>query len=143
MNTNKSEVEFFEGNNRELENLFLQQKSGNRFRCILMFDGMQMKTYEGFFSEFSEALSFPAYFGKNMNAFIDCMEDLSWLSYEGYFIIIQNFATVLSEEVEVSKESIIEVLTRISNFWNNPYDIDKPWGHEPISFKFLLHRWPC
>lgn len=39
-------------------------------------DGTKIKDWDSFFEEFSKAFGFPAFFGKNMDAWIDCMTNL-------------------------------------------------------------------
>jgi hypothetical protein len=36
-----------------------------------------IKDWDSFHAQFAEALGFPAFYGNNMNAWIDCMSDLS------------------------------------------------------------------
>ncbi len=39
-------------------------------------DALQIKDWESFHDCFSKAFDFPAYYGKNLDAWIDCMSDL-------------------------------------------------------------------
>ena len=39
-------------------------------------DGTKIKDWASFFEEFDKAFGFPAFFGKNMDAWIDCMTNL-------------------------------------------------------------------
>ncbi len=50
----------------------------------------------GLFDAFAKALRFPEYFGKNWDAFNDCLSGLSWLDGRGWVLILSNcrpFAT--------------------------------------------------
>lgn len=38
----------------------------------------------------ADALAFPPYFGRNWDAFADCLTDLSWLPMQGYAILYNN-----------------------------------------------------
>ncbi|WP_343486036.1 barstar family protein [Allomuricauda sp. d1] len=40
-------------------------------------DGNKLTDWNSFHSEFKIALSFPDYYGENMNAWIDCVDDLT------------------------------------------------------------------
>ncbi len=44
----------------------------------------------GFLEAAAEALRFPDYFGRNWDAFEECLTDLSWLDVEGFFLVIRN-----------------------------------------------------
>lgn len=46
-------------------------------------DGAAMGDRDGMFDEFATALEFPAWFGRNWDAFLDCLRDLSWLADRG------------------------------------------------------------
>lgn len=40
-------------------------------------DGLKLKNWKSFHKEFKVKLNFPDYYGENMNAWIDCMDELS------------------------------------------------------------------
>ncbi len=57
-------------------------------------DGSRITGEEDFFRESQAALGFPAYFGKNWDAFDDCVTDLSWLPpAKANVILYDNFDT--------------------------------------------------
>jgi RNAse (barnase) inhibitor barstar len=43
-----------------------------------------------FLSRVAEALEFPDWFGRNWDAFFDCLTDLSWLPARGHVLILVN-----------------------------------------------------
>ena len=43
---------------------------------IVHVDGAKIKDWETFFDEFASAFGFPDFFGRNMDAWIDCMTNL-------------------------------------------------------------------
>jgi RNAse (barnase) inhibitor barstar len=47
-----------------------------------------MKSMRQVYDAFAVKLSFPEYFGRNYNAFIDCLFDLSWLSEKSAFVAV-------------------------------------------------------
>jgi RNAse (barnase) inhibitor barstar len=47
---------------------------------------------EEFLARMAEALDFPAWFGRNWDAFFDCLADLSWLPAEGHVLVLLNTA---------------------------------------------------
>jgi len=40
-------------------------------------DGRKLKDWKSFHSTFKKVMGFPDYYGKNMNAWIDCMDELT------------------------------------------------------------------
>jgi len=50
---------------------------------------------DGVFDEFAACLQFPHYFGRNWNAFIDCVQDLEWLPSSAFVLIIRDARRLL------------------------------------------------
>lgn len=46
---------------------------------VVKIDGARIHDWESFHTLFAESLDFPDYYGRNMNAWIDCMTDLTEL----------------------------------------------------------------
>jgi RNAse (barnase) inhibitor barstar len=59
----------------------------------------------GLFDAFAKALKFPEHFGKNWDAFNDCLSDLAWLDGKGWVLILMNcrpFATKHEADFDVT-----------------------------------------
>ncbi|MEW6497550.1 MAG: barstar family protein [Cyanobacteriota bacterium] len=94
----------------------LCQEYGFQFFYI---NGKNVTSKSEFFQNCAETMNFPDYFGYNWDAFADCMNDLSWLSANGYILLYtqpENFANndpsewstvllVLQEAVESWRET--------------------------------------
>ena len=76
---------------------------------LFILEGRNMQTEESLHNEFSNKLNFPSYYGKNWDAFNDCISDLSWLNTESVRIVIDNFNDVLPEN-EKGKKILVEIL---------------------------------
>jgi hypothetical protein len=63
-------------------------------------EGGRCATKAGLLSEFARVLEFPPYFGKNWDAFEECLTDLSWMPAAGYLIVITNAEQVLPDSAE-------------------------------------------
>ena len=50
-------------------------------------DGNEVKTKAEFFQASAQMMNLPDYFGDNWDAFSDCINDLSWLSADGYILL--------------------------------------------------------
>ena len=58
-------------------------------------NGNDVATKAEFFQASAQIMNFPDYFGDNWDAFSDCIDDLSWLSADGYILLYtqpDNFA---------------------------------------------------
>ncbi|MFK7908145.1 MAG: barstar family protein [Chitinophagales bacterium] len=62
------------------------------------------------------ALNFPDYYGENLNAFHDCLEDLYNKRYRGLILVFRNFDNFVEED-KIFAESILDIITRESRIW--------------------------
>ena len=65
---------------------------------------------------FAKALSFPAHFGKNWDAFNDCLTDMQWLDGKGWVVIVAN-AERFAEKNEEEFTTAIKILTGAAEHW--------------------------
>jgi hypothetical protein len=73
----------------------LRPRSNTEVRTL---DGLRMRTNHEMMSEFARGLSFPDYFGHNMDALEECLGDLSWLSGAHVAIVIDRTEHVLDRD---------------------------------------------
>jgi hypothetical protein len=96
---------------------FFQKKN----YLIKFINGENCKNKLNLLDQFSKALNFPDYFGKNWDAFDEVMGDLNWLNMEefgGILICISNPQFLLSDEpdeintfLDIIKSAILDVAT--------------------------------
>jgi RNAse (barnase) inhibitor barstar len=72
-------------------------------------DGTRIRTKAEFMTEVAEALSFPAWFGHNLDALYDCLSDLSWLP-EGEHVLVWSAPEVLAAADPGAYQAIQDVL---------------------------------
>ncbi|MGH3620822.1 MAG: barstar family protein [Sciscionella sp.] len=53
-------------------------------------DGSTVSTKDGAMTAIADALSFPDYFGRNLDALYDCLRDLSWLPAGEHVLILSS-----------------------------------------------------
>ena len=63
-----------------------------------------------------EALFFPDYYGENLNAFDDCLEDMLNKKYRGLVLIFRNFDNFV-EQSRPTAEGILDSIARTSREW--------------------------
>jgi len=62
--------------------------------AIHEFDGCNWRVEDDFHDEVANALQFPGYYGRNLNAFKDCMRDVEVSDDGGMVIVIRNIEAV-------------------------------------------------
>jgi len=70
----------------------------------------------GLLDRFAKALCFPTHFGKNWDAFKDCLSDLEWLDGKGWVVIVAN-AQNFADKHEQEFTTAIEILTGAAAHW--------------------------
>ena len=70
----------------------------------------------GLLDRFAKALCFPTHFGKNWDAFNDCLTDLQWLDGQGWVVIVTN-ARSFADKHEEEFTTAIEILTGAAEHW--------------------------
>ncbi len=92
---------------KKLENLILEKKSENKFEV----DAGKILDWKSFHKEFRKQLKFPKYYGENMDAWIDCIDEISEKS-DGV-IRIKN-----SQNLKNKNPEILNSLIECSQFVN-------------------------
>ncbi|WP_378187393.1 barstar family protein [Aquimarina sp. W85] len=83
---------------------------------ITAIDGNQCKSVKDFVVEIGRAFSFPDYYGENLDALNDCINDLDWILKDNYILIINNFELFISDNKQDRKD-MIDFLDEISEQW--------------------------
>ena len=88
----------------------------NKNCFITAIDGNKCKNVKDFVVEIGQAFSFPNYYGKNLDALNDCINDLDWISKDNYILIINDFESFISDSKE-DREDMVGFLNEISEQW--------------------------
>jgi RNAse (barnase) inhibitor barstar len=67
---------------------------------------------QGLLDRFAQDLSFPVYFGRNWDALIDCLSDLSWVQAPEVVIDHAAVPQLLSSDLRLYLESLIDSADR-------------------------------
>lgn len=60
-------------------------------------------------ARFADALQFPAWFGHNWDALLDCLADLAWLDAPGYVVTVRGLAALHARTPEAA-DALREIL---------------------------------
>ncbi|MEP2946468.1 MAG: barstar family protein [Lentilitoribacter sp.] len=111
--------------------------SVNNDQCFVL-RGDKMRTYEGLYSEYSDAFNFPNYFGKNLNALIDVLTDLSWLNYSKYVVYIQDSEKFLADEPPQNLQNILAIMEEVGQDWSEAVMQGEVFDRDAIPFHTVL-----
>lgn len=99
--------------------------------------GRRMTHRDGVFDEFAAALQFPLYFGRNWNAFVDCLQDLEWHPWKACAIIIADSDAVLTRGDKDEFSLLLQFLTEAGESLAGSNEF-----REARSFHVILHAAP-
>ena len=105
---------------------------------IVLMNGKNMNSYNGFYDEFAKAFKFPELYGKNLNALSEMLADLSWFKKERYIILIENGSSVLSTANNDALEGFLELLEEIGEEWSQPVIQGEEWDRPSIPFNTVI-----
>jgi RNAse (barnase) inhibitor barstar len=77
--------------------------------------------------EIAETLEFPDWFGGNLDALADCLNDLSWLAAPGYLLVLEHIGAWREQAAE-DVEAVVEILQ----------DAAARWGADDVPFWAML-----
>jgi Barstar, RNAse (barnase) inhibitor len=82
-------------------------------------DGERCKDIKSFLKEIGIAFKFPDYYGQNMDALDECINDLDWIDCNSYTLKIIHFNQFLKYETEETRKYIFDFFDRVKNEWAN------------------------
>jgi RNAse (barnase) inhibitor barstar len=92
---------------------------------VAIIEGKSAATMTDFYNQMSKQLHLPSYFGKNLDAFYDCLCDFSWLDSNHIQIILRDYDDFLSKEPPLKRWDLLVVLNDAVNEWKGMKGKDK------------------
>lgn len=103
---------------QDLETLLADTR--DRHEVVGILHGSRCHTKQEFFDEVSAVLRFPDYFGRNWDAFSECMNDLEdWLPATNYLLVITNAEQFLLSEPPKERAVCMDILARAAERWRS------------------------
>jgi RNAse (barnase) inhibitor barstar len=84
--------------------------------------------------EIADALSFPDWFGNNLDALADCLNDLSWLPSGGYVLVLEHIGD-WRERAPDEVDDVLDILNGAAARWAD--DQVPFWAFLPLSAREL------
>jgi RNAse (barnase) inhibitor barstar len=100
--------------------------------AVRQVDGRRCRTKAALLDEFARALELPTHFGRNWDAFEDCLNDLGWLPADGYVIVVASAHAVLAREGPEEYDTIISILEAAGREWATPRTAGVPRAATPF-----------
>jgi RNAse (barnase) inhibitor barstar len=79
-------------------------------------EGQKIEGKEQFLNHASVVMKFPSHFGRNWDAFYDCITDMDWVQAEGYCIYFDHTDAFFSHH-ESELETVLELFEDAIDFW--------------------------
>jgi len=105
---------------------------------LLELDASVMTNLEGLYREIVSVLKFPDYFGDNLDALDECINDLKWLPANSYLLVIKNSECLLKEEPDSILEGFLSILYDAGKEWAKPVKLGEYWDREAVPFHTIL-----
>ncbi len=96
-------------------------------KIIVEIDGNEIKDIPTFYNLLVEKLSFPGYFGENLDALYDMLLDLQWIKHEAIELVITSFNSFLSDESTEDKADLLLLLEQVCQGWRDGDFDDEEW----------------
>ncbi|MEI6312485.1 MAG: barstar family protein [Bacteroidota bacterium] len=107
---------------------------------VATIDGATIQTMDAFYNAFSDAFSFPEYFGENTEAFYELINDLDWLNENIFIIIIKDYDKMFVNDLE-DKYMCLEMLYQSALEWQSVpnYEGEEEFRNQSI-FKIYIEK---
>lgn len=88
---------------------------------VVSFDCRQWTSREDFFSDVSQRLNFPAYFGRNLDAFNDCLSEIALPEKRGTILMFLRFETFAARHHQFAWDVLDIIATNAYRFLLDAY----------------------
>jgi RNAse (barnase) inhibitor barstar len=104
---------------KSISDLLFSENIKEELYFVGILDGSKCQSTRNFLKEIGRVFKFPSYYGQNLNALNDCLNDLEWLNKPNYILVVTNKDNFLLQETMETKNHILDFLNRVSDLWAN------------------------
>lgn len=90
---------------------------------VVTFDCRQWKSREDFFTDVSQRLNFPEYFGRNLDAFNDCLSEIALPERRGTVLVFLRFETFAARHPQFAWAVLDIIATNAYHFLLDAYQL--------------------
>jgi RNAse (barnase) inhibitor barstar len=83
---------------------------------LFVLRGTQLRSNREFLEHAAAVFSFPIYFGKNWDAFADCLTDMSWIDQDGFLVVVVEPRQLADDSANYFK-IVLEIFREAADFW--------------------------
>ena len=105
---------------------------------VIAIEGNKAKNVESLYEQISIAFNFPDYFGNNLNALLDCMEDERSKDEAPLILRFIHADGLLSDENCTSFHGFISTFTAIGENWARSIEEGEVWDSKSRRFALVL-----
>ncbi len=112
----------------------LMEAGGMLQFAVLPIDVRACESTAAAMCEIADALQFPDWFGENLDALADCLNDLSWLPSKGYVLMLEHTGEWRTHEADTFA-MVLEIFNEAAQRWaanRVPF-----WAFLPVSTREL------
>jgi RNAse (barnase) inhibitor barstar len=104
---------------RHILQILLTEGINEDLYYVAVLKGRRCRSFKSFLKRIGKAFKFPSYYGMNLNALNECLNDLEWIEQPNYLLIIEDKEVFLNKESEEMRAHIFNFLERVSKQWAN------------------------
>jgi RNAse (barnase) inhibitor barstar len=115
----------------------LRSVSGEIDRALFtILDGKSCASLDAFYGEIAAAFKFPEYFGKNFQALLDCLADLSWIepAPRAFVTLVRQAEFFLCDEAESELEVVLKYFNLAAEEWSKAIQRGEWWDRDAVAF---------
>lgn len=107
---------------------------------VATIEGVSIQTMDDFYKAFSDAFSFPEYFGENTEAFYELINDLDWLEESAFIILLKDYDKMFANDLD-DKQMCLEMLYQSALEWQSVpnYEGEEEF-RSPAIFKIYIEK---
>jgi RNAse (barnase) inhibitor barstar len=102
-----------------IEDILSKEKITDEDYFVAIIDGSDCQTLNSFLKNIGVAFKLPSYYGQNLDALNECLNDLEWLDKPNYILVIKDAEKLLCKEPMEIKNRILALLESVSREWAN------------------------
>jgi len=91
----------------------------NKGYYVAILFGAECKNLNTFIDNVAKLFHFPSYYGRNINAFLECINDLDWMPESNYALVVVDSELFMANDTKDNKLYVIDLLRKVSTEWAN------------------------